>query len=89
MFLIGVGMTGNTWKWLVIVGWGCMSAVNDSNLLKITGNGQKQLKINWKLMEMAKKFIEITWPENVMFIITVMRRVVQLLYCPEECQGDK
>ena len=89
MFLIGVGMTGNTWKWLVIVGWGCMSAVNSSNLLKITGNGQKQLKMNWKLTEMVKKLIETSCPENLMFITTVMRRVVQLLYWPEECQGDK
>ena len=31
----------------------------------------------------------MTWPENVMFMTTVMCRVMWLLYWPEKCQGAK
>ena len=76
MFLIGVGLTGNTWKWLQIVGRGCMGAVNFSNWLK---NHWKWLKIADNELEndgKGKKLLEMTWPENVMLNTTVMCRAM-------------
>ena len=37
IILTSVEMTGNTWKWLYIIGSGCMRAITGSNWLKMTG----------------------------------------------------
>ena len=57
MLLIGVGMTGNAWKWLEIVGKGCMRAIYGSNwliCLEMARNGWKWIGNWWKWMEIAR-----------------------------------
>ena len=75
-------MAGNCWKGLYE---GC-------KWLKLVKNYWKWLEIAENGLETdgnGQKLLEMAWPENVMFNTTVMCRVVQLLYCPEKCQGDK
>ena len=67
-----MGITGNAWKWLEIVGKGCMRAIYGSNwliCLEMAENGLETDGNGWKSLEMA-------WPENVLLNTTVMCRVM-------------